>query len=100
MSQDTSESMKTLLHIAKIGDPVIYVPHHANGDISHQDCERGKISSFNDRYVFVKFASNVAAVGWCEATAVACDPRTIYIDIPKKPPIAPNIQNDAANNSS
>jgi hypothetical protein len=40
-----------------IGSPVTYIPPHANGDASHQDSQRGTVSSFNDTYVFVKFHS-------------------------------------------
>lgn len=40
-----------------IGSPVTYIPPHANGDITHPDCERGCISSYNESYVFVRFNS-------------------------------------------
>lgn len=39
----------------KIGQPVRYVPRHAHGDTSHQDCENGIVSSKNDVYVFVRY---------------------------------------------
>lgn len=39
----------------KIGEFVIYVPNHANGDILHPDCEEGIVSSMNDKFIFVKF---------------------------------------------
>jgi len=97
---NTTFLIERIRRIAKVGDQVIYIPYHAKGNSKHQDCERGYISAFTDRYIFVKFIPDIAAVGWCEATARACDPRTIYVDVPKKPPIALNIQNDAANNSS
>ena len=38
-----------------IGRSVIYIPNHANDDINHQDCEVGRISSFTDLYVFVRY---------------------------------------------
>lgn len=37
------------------GDRVLYVPHHANGDTAHPDCERGIVSSTNDVNVFVRY---------------------------------------------
>ena len=39
----------------KPGDSVLYVPAHAQHDLSHKDCEPGIVSSVNDRYVHVKF---------------------------------------------
>lgn len=38
-----------------IGSSVVYIPTHANGNINHPDVEYGKISSFNDVTVFVKY---------------------------------------------
>lgn len=38
-----------------IDDKVIYIPGHANDDISHADCEHGIVTSINHVYVFVKF---------------------------------------------
>jgi len=37
------------------GDPVRYVPLHVHGDASHPDCEDGKVSGRNDKFVFVRF---------------------------------------------
>lgn len=48
-----------------VGEKVRYVPIHANGDVNHKDVEAGKISSFNDSYIFVSFAGK---------DAVACYP--------------------------
>lgn len=48
-----------------IGSPVTYIPPHAKGDASHPDAEQGKISSYNDSYVFVRFKS---------ASGHACNP--------------------------
>ena len=39
----------------KPGDKVRYVPNHAHGDLSHQDVERGEVSSVSSRYVFVRY---------------------------------------------
>lgn len=39
-------------------DPVIYIPNHAQGNINHEDCESGIVSSMNEKYVFVKFYRN------------------------------------------
>jgi len=48
-----------------IGDPVTYVPYHAHGDASHKDCERGHVTSTNERFVFVRFKGS---------TSEACKP--------------------------
>ncbi len=39
----------------KKGDSVLYIPTHAHGNKSHPDCERGVVSSINDRFIFVKY---------------------------------------------
>lgn len=39
---------------------VIYVPYHANGDHLHKDCERGRITSKNDHYIFVRFSGETS----------------------------------------
>jgi hypothetical protein len=44
-----------------VGDPVTYIPPHANGDASHPDSERGHIKSWNDTYVFVQYLGNTKA---------------------------------------
>jgi hypothetical protein len=42
------------------GSRVIYVSHHAHGDINHPDCEHGKVTSINDAgTVFVRFDGQV-----------------------------------------
>lgn len=38
-----------------IGRRVIYVPGHAHGSQAHPDCEQGVITSFNPKYVFVRY---------------------------------------------
>lgn len=53
-----------------IGDSVIYVPQHAEGDLTHPDTEVGIITSYNDKYVFVKFETSVSC-------SVACCPDTL-----------------------
>lgn len=37
------------------GDKVIYVPNHANGSVTHPDCQNGVVSSVNEHWVFVKY---------------------------------------------
>ena len=39
----------------KKGDKVRYIPHHADGDSRHEDCENGVVSSTNEKIVFVKY---------------------------------------------
>jgi hypothetical protein len=53
---------------------VIYIPGHAHGDRDHPDCERGAVSSCNDKYIFVKFDKQVKQLGWDETTAQSCQP--------------------------
>lgn len=56
------------------GDMVVYIPEHAEGDITHSDCEFGEISSKNHKFVFVKFDQYVKKFGWDGATSQACNP--------------------------
>lgn len=58
----------------EIGESVIYVPKHVNGDLNHPDCEYGTISSFNDRFIFVKYITH----GILQETAQATDPKDLY----------------------
>jgi hypothetical protein len=37
------------------GDQVIYVPLHAEGDLTHPDCERGFVTTDNGVNVFVRY---------------------------------------------
>lgn len=37
------------------GAEVRYVPYHAHGDCAHPDCELGRVTSKNHRFVFVLF---------------------------------------------
>ncbi len=41
------------------GDRVLYVPHHANGDTTHADCERGVVTSTNEVNVFVRYGAGI-----------------------------------------
>jgi len=43
------------LEAEDIGRNVLYIPEHAHGDINHPDCEVGIISSWLDKYIFVRF---------------------------------------------
>ena len=51
-------------HDFKVGDPVTYIPNHADNDASHPDCERGHVSSLREDsdMVWVRFQS---ATGQC-----------------------------------
>lgn len=59
---------------------VVYVPNHALPDTSHKDAERGKVSSVNDTFVFVKFDKQVNLLGWDNTVAQACNPRNLYLE--------------------
>jgi hypothetical protein len=63
------------------GMRVLYVPHHAGGDEIHVDCERGVVSSVNERYVFVKYdcAACRMVTGDEPYTAAATDPADLRI---------------------
>lgn len=51
--------------------PVMYVKKPGTA-LGKNEFERGIISSKNDTYVFVKFNSTVAKLGWNGTTAQAC----------------------------
>jgi len=42
-----------------IGSKVTYIPRNANGNISHKDCEQGRIKRWNDGGVFVDYTKNI-----------------------------------------
>lgn len=56
----------------KTGDRVLYIPLHAHGDRSHEDCEWGTVNSVTDLYVFVRFDSIVTKLGYNGTTSQAC----------------------------
>ena len=68
-TQKMTNTNKTKADFA-IGDPVTYIPNHADGDASHPDCETGHVSSIREdsEYVWVRFKS---ACGAC------CDPSNL-----------------------
>ena len=47
------------------GDRVRYVPYHAQGNVRHQDCENGIVTSVSESFVFVRFKGE---------TSEACKP--------------------------
>jgi hypothetical protein len=61
----------------KLHERVIYVPNHADGNPAHPDCEHGKVSSSNHKFVFVRFDKEVENSGWDNATGKACDPSNL-----------------------
>ncbi len=55
---------------------VLYVPSHYIDEFKkgkHKDCEKGIISSMNDKFVFVKYYRN----GVLQNTAQATDPKDL-----------------------
>jgi len=56
------------------GMKVIYIPEHAKGDKNHPDCERGTVTAWNEKFVFVKFARNTTGLG------KACRPENLVSD--------------------
>jgi len=62
--------------VIEIGDRVIYVPTHANGDINHPDCEYGIVKSWNKKAIFVNYVRN----GIPQMTAEATNPRDLYLE--------------------
>lgn len=67
------------------GNVVLYVPHHANGDTGHPDCEVGVVSSTNDTFVFVKRLKDVMSAGFAGVTAQAVYPENLRHLSPKIP---------------
>lgn len=61
------------------GTEVIYIPTHVDGSW-HKDCERGIVSSFNDKFVFVKFYKQLANFGWKGTTSQSCRPEDLSIE--------------------
>lgn len=61
------------------GDPIIYVPMHAEGDINHPDCERGFVSSVKPGIVFCRF---FYPNGELRTTSCSegCNPRDLVLD--------------------
>ena len=58
----------------QINESVIYIPKHAKGNLNHQDCEHGNISSFNDKFILVKYILR----GVLQETAKATNPEDLY----------------------
>jgi hypothetical protein len=69
------------LNAISAGQRVIYIPIHAHGDPTHQDCEHGMVSSTNHVNAFVRFDKTVARHGWERATAQSCDPETLVPEV-------------------
>ena len=61
-------------HDFQVGQRVTYVPYHAEGRVDHTDCERGRVSSINDYFVFVKFRD--------QPNGQACKPDQLVKDYP------------------
>ena len=55
------------------GESVLYVPGHARGDSSHEDCEHGVVSSQNGVSVFVRYYRN----GVLQHTAQSTSPEDL-----------------------
>lgn len=71
--------MSTEVRELKPGQRVRYIPGHAYGDISHPDCEDGKISSIGTIAVFVKFDKSVGRHGWDGATPQGCNAEDLHV---------------------
>lgn len=71
--------MSTEIKELKPGQRIRYIPNHAYGDMTHPDCEDGKISSRNETTVFVKFDKYVGRRGWDGATAQGCNPEDLRV---------------------
>lgn len=60
---------------AKKGLEVKYIPTHAWGDEDHPHCETGIISSWNDKYIFVRYFRN----GMSQHTPESTQPEDLVI---------------------
>jgi len=58
-------------------DKVVYIPRHANNNLSHADIEVGYVSSINDKSVFVKFIKHLYRFDWASITSQACNPNML-----------------------
>lgn len=56
MNPSPTSFLPVTLENFKPAKMVRYVPSHANGDLTHKDCEDGVTTSKNDAFVFVAFA--------------------------------------------
>ncbi len=54
----------------EVGKIVRYVPGHANGDLSHKDCEDGVTTSKNESSIFVAFGLG--------QQGIACKPENLF----------------------
>lgn len=63
---------KAKLTEENIGDMVLFVPNHAK-DWTDESCEIGKITSWNDEFIFVKFRKKTDCMEFQE-TPKACKP--------------------------
>jgi len=70
------EDIKKNKIVLEMGDRVIYVPTHAEGNINHKDCEYGIIKSWNDKFIFVNYVRN----GIPQMTAQSTRPEDLYLD--------------------
>lgn len=50
----------------RAGDEVLYVPYHAKGNLRHMDCERGRVNSVSDHFVFVRFERSALCSQACK----------------------------------
>ena len=68
----------------KKGDRVLYVPNHADEDLTHKDCESGVVSSVNAVLVFVKFDPKNMRVRYVtgdeDITAQGCRPEDLMVE--------------------
>lgn len=53
-----------------VGDPVTYIPNHADNDFSHADCEQGHVST-------IKPEQNAIWVRFKAACGAKCDPTNL-----------------------
>lgn len=61
------------------GQKVTYIPRHANGDLTHKECEHGTVSASSTMYVFVRFDAAVVINGWENTLAQACHPQDLIV---------------------
>ena len=69
---DVRDEMKTIDDF-KIGDNIIYIPTHANGNRKHPDCEHGYVTGKGKTTVFCKFYDKHGRLRTV-ANSEGCDP--------------------------
>jgi hypothetical protein len=70
------EAVRKNQEVIEVGDRVIYVPRHADGDINHPDCEYGIVKEIALNGIFVNYVRK----GIPQTTAQLTNPMFLYLE--------------------